>query len=65
MDPQIMVLGLGADPRIFKGVSDNDRRKSATEEQPILTYKGQGSGDFDPFGFFDLLDLLDFASSFF
>ena len=64
-----IVLGLGADPRMFTGLSEDPGCSALPVEEPILTYKPQSLEDANPlrfFGFlFDFLDLLDFLSSFF
>jgi hypothetical protein len=65
MDSDFTVLGLGADPRIFKYESDPSGKETATAEKPILTYNPKGSDDFDPFGVFDVLEILEPFSFFF
>lgn len=59
MDSNLIVLGLGRDPRIFRGTNGEASREPAAEGRPILTYKPESSNDFDPFGLFEFLDLLD------
>jgi hypothetical protein len=59
-----IVLGLGADPRMFTGLSEGPGGTGLPVEEPILTYKPQSLDDVDPFGFLDFLDLLDFLLDF-
>jgi hypothetical protein len=64
-----IVLGLGADPRMFTGLSKGSGCGAPAAEEPILRYQAQSLEDANPLRFFgylfDFLDLLDFLSVFF
>lgn len=57
MDSNLSVLGIGHDPRIFKGTQVEVARESSGDERPALTYSSRWSNDL--LIVLDLLDLLD------
>jgi hypothetical protein len=64
-----IVLGLGADPRMFTSLSKGLGSSALPVGEAILTYKPQSLEDANPLRFFgslfDFLDLLEFLSHFF